>query len=1515
MINSRFFYLCVNILMTIFQTGFVISPELNSIYLKQETDHQKREGSILSENSILSEMSKLSNIISITRPLQTSTLTIVLICICTVCTVIILTFLRFDFFNKILKLRLDKKSYFMYFVATIFLNYDLIFFIINVISFNCLPCRIIEVPRMSEIDKNYLEENSLLIISDYDLSLNQTIIYEKVSVVFISNNIKCGTINHWLIGFFGLVLMILNISIKVVSSKMMRYTPSRNIFLSKYGNTDVVYDVVLNIVMGLTSLCQIYFTDNYTVLRILYFVYLSLFLGAYFNNYFYKPFFNKFQHGFKSFQILYMINLTCFSIIVREFNFVLIQTEISTMIIMMISLSIMIRVNLNLSRTDPTTLFSEANNKLTQLSEKRVMEMFYILTGFIEDSIKVELGKHNPIYSKEIVLSIEYLNLQHREICSKMECFCRSDSSLYWHKHRLGIFKRRIKNDELFNLSILLEDLLERTYLSQKGHKNASFYCYLYYLINFMGKPLKAYLTLQERLREQGKEILDDRALSFEEHALLQSIELLFKENLDKGLLSFHAYPQLINESIYDSRKLRITSHINFINFFQKTKSMILHAIYYRKQFLKEICSSGKIENCYEYGVKFYRLTERINSKFEYLLDCSQRRYAPVLLANGLYLKKVYQKTPEGHKFLNEFTRKFGKRNLNKIFSLQEFYKDQFSTIFLKRGEKTTQEISYVHQGLAEYLNFKVSDLEGQNLDLVLPSPIQKFHQKKMKPENMRGRLFMIKELMPTFAINKAGFLMPLEIGLRYNSSILNGPEMVAIINRKITENETSVLILDNNFNICQMSEDLELKFCTGINFVDYSYELSDVRIAFSRVINDKLLLKERKEGFDVEIFKKSKMMEAWKIYLWWQNFQRLEIVDSVGSTCIVSLTIKEQIVWPGGEYYYIVEILKNSGNYELDSVEIQALNQHYSPRKGRQGTENDLNIFEYMINSMKNEHRHKYGGGKDEEESSGSLTPRNDREQIIEGELVGYGADRNKQKVDSNRFSRNNTVQSKQGGSTRSLLEFNMPPVTTTNTTSRKNHKKMGMGANPKNIDTETFEEVDENEEEEEGDDEIVNSDQVTNPKSKNSLHRKHQKLKLQIIQGNCKTSVTNKNSRKMTKGDTRQQPPPPSYLRPYHTKKPLFSSSTFQEGDSSSFSSKNKKTGIIPPLVPSRTPNPNGLHHLANLIAIIPKKIDEHDRSSIASVVLSTFKVESLETVIHENIKPNKIHTTTILVLLLLLSIMGINYTIINIKNPIMVKTRQDLIDQLATADMYSWGIWANLYPVWSLDMLRMIQIGMFDPKLGGPLFNETDSRPRAESSFWDASTYYFLSDKLIIQKIKTLRFPDLYNYEGFIKARGNLSFYRTNHTTGEYYFEDKILARNTIVKILDLQFRTKSEYNFSDPSVFVDIGRNRMLNIEEEFMRRNFWGDIHRIYTNGAYDFYEYLKAVGKQNEDYAVHSLLWGVLVAVILYLVFFCYIMLESSYMRAYYVALFKFQVNFSGIILTFFRLKTYKNTS
>lgn len=191
-IQSDLFYFSLSILLIAFQTGFIISKEMSEIYIKNETKLEKLDSSIMNPDSIINNLSSFFDITVNLRRLSPSSFIILQLVLLLICWFFLLSFMRFDIIKKAFGIRNHGKSAVMYFLSTIILNFDIIFFILNIIGFNSLPCRKIWVEATKGRETNFLEETSEVnseFAENFDRSTSKFMV--QINVTFISDTIEC----------------------------------------------------------------------------------------------------------------------------------------------------------------------------------------------------------------------------------------------------------------------------------------------------------------------------------------------------------------------------------------------------------------------------------------------------------------------------------------------------------------------------------------------------------------------------------------------------------------------------------------------------------------------------------------------------------------------------------------------------------------------------------------------------------------------------------------------------------------------------------------------------------------------------------------------------------------------------------------------------------------------------------------------------------------------------------------------------------------------------------------------------------------------------------------------------------------------------------------------------------------------------------------------------------------------------------------------------------------------------
>lgn len=248
------------------------------------------------------------------------------------------------------------------------MNYELFFFISLLIGLGSLNCRYMWVKGGLDTEtssSNYIQTsgfNNALFSTSSSEEITEVWVRENVS--YLNDSTSCRSLNWYIEASFGVIIIFSNIILRVVSGRLMKFIPSFKVFACKYGNSDLLYDIFLSIVIFgrifFVNINEINSEETYETIRWITLGSFSLILLGYFIIFFSRPYYNSFQQKLKSFQILYLLCLMAFSIIIRETEFGLVKTQNSAMILLCLTLTVLLKSNNNLLRTDISRLIKKS---------------------------------------------------------------------------------------------------------------------------------------------------------------------------------------------------------------------------------------------------------------------------------------------------------------------------------------------------------------------------------------------------------------------------------------------------------------------------------------------------------------------------------------------------------------------------------------------------------------------------------------------------------------------------------------------------------------------------------------------------------------------------------------------------------------------------------------------------------------------------------------------------------------------------------------------------------------------------------------------------------------------------------------------------------------------------------------------------------------------------------------------------------------------------------------------------
>lgn len=721
---SSFAPLTFQILLLMFQTGLIFSKEFSKIYEKFIPENILKRKSIMNKGSFFNSVSNQLNIIVFIRKIRPEILISILGVFLAFFVLIYSTFWKFEIFLKTIKknslnLRstLVKATTFIRIFSFFITNYDIIFFIFNTISFNSFFCRTIQIEITDGVGEggNYLDTGfSSAFLNATDRSLNTRI--ENLNVAFLNDSVECKSTKFYIILALGFFLLILNVLLKIISSRLMKFTPSPDIFSCKYNNSDLILDMVISIILVFRTLIIVFFENDYQTIKVIFYCSFGLLFFTYVFLFKTRPYYNQKYFNLRNFQILYLLNLVGVSILVRETNFDWAKRETSTIIVMIFFLTILVKVNNNFSRDNLEGYFEEIDkgeSKRLALKGKILLRIYFKIANFIRLRVEgIEVNEaENEV--KDAKFLIYYLLERHKSVCGKIECFCQN-SKIFNEKNILRKFEKISNLHFVYEGIMLLDDLFSSSLKKYGGNIGDNiFYTYIHFLINYMGRTKKAYYLIQKIILKKKISSGKNTALNIELAALLDDINLLAIENLEKGVLPLKKHQNYLEDNVEVDlsfvNKMKILDHILFLKKFEKFKRMIYSAMEFKHEFLRllSLNSPTKVSKVFLISTKFYEEKERIQREFDMLKSVSGNLYAPLFCLFGNFKVEICEDRDQGVKILSKYEKISKNLNLNQIFLNGEFGKgfEEFGVFFVNgSNSKGFHKIEYCTSNMVNWI-------------------------------------------------------------------------------------------------------------------------------------------------------------------------------------------------------------------------------------------------------------------------------------------------------------------------------------------------------------------------------------------------------------------------------------------------------------------------------------------------------------------------------------------------------------------------------------------------------------------------------------------------------------------------------------------------------------------------------------------------------------------------------------------------------------------------------------------
>ena len=199
-----------------------------------------------------------------------------------------------------------------------------------------------------------------------------------------------------------------------------------------------------------------------------------------------------------------------------------------------------------------------------------------------------------------------------------------------------------------------------------------------------------------------------------------------------------------------------------------------------------------------------------------------------------------------------------------------------------------------------------MEDLIGKDLALILPEPIRSFHPALFKFSNTSGKLLMAKDTRKVHCIDIEEYLIPVEVGLRFNINIDNGLEYIGMLYFDLVETPNRTLMADLAGNVTSISRELYPTFLPNTRMNNYNRDFDKLFLELRIVINEKLSLHGKSSNNMDYIFKGDKI-KPWALYYEWTAQKMVNLLSSEAEFLKTMVRFTDFIVYMADTGYWVV--------------------------------------------------------------------------------------------------------------------------------------------------------------------------------------------------------------------------------------------------------------------------------------------------------------------------------------------------------------------------------------------------------------------------------------------------------------------------------------------------------------------------------------------------------------------------------------------------------------------------------
>ena len=407
---------------------------------------------------------------------------------------------------------------------------------------------------------------------------------------------------------------------------------------------------------------------------------------------------------------------------------------------------------------------------------------------------------------------------------------------------------------------------------------------YSYFKMNYLGAIYPVSIKIREIERKYLIEsrLKQKKSSNFMFRVLYSMIERNLSNNLETGNLIFPGARHLISVGTEKANSIGLYGCAAFINIYNDLKNTVRKICGSKTDMFKSLLSNGiDFKEMFRLAKIFTTFSDDLLREFKNLIEQSKGRFTPLMMIYGNYLCHVEQNKTVARKVLKMFINKPFYYDLMLVSGTTIDKNEELVTIGISAEKENFHRINLLSCNCFAYLEYDAFELIGQNLNCLLPSPLNTFHEQLVDPRFITGVLFEKKDPQQLMIKKKNGYMSVCKAITRMNYRVSDQLDIfAAVIFNKDTLGLSNIMIISEEMMISEISETATDLFEKGTYIYQYNKRFANIFSDLNYVCNFRL--KSDHLGLD-SIMKDKNILKHYQTYFDYLNGEEMNINDKYG--------------------------------------------------------------------------------------------------------------------------------------------------------------------------------------------------------------------------------------------------------------------------------------------------------------------------------------------------------------------------------------------------------------------------------------------------------------------------------------------------------------------------------------------------------------------------------------------------------------------------------------------------------